>query len=163
MKKRGTGLRQRREQLLVGYGNDAYRAGRKPRGVTRCGECAAVFYRGRWSWRPTPAQGATTRCPACRRMQEGQPAGIVRVSGAWASEHRDELVNRVRACEESERREHPLQRIMALEPGEGGFTVTTTDPHLARRIGDALRAAYKGELQCRYSRGEPLVRVSWSR
>ena len=163
MKNRSAGLRQRREQLLGGYGNDPYKAGRKLRGIARCSECAAVFYRGRWSWRAAPAHAATARCPACRRVHERQPAGFVRVSGPWAREHRDELVNRVRACEESERREHPLQRIMAFEPGEDGFTLTTTDPHLARRIGDALRAAYKGELQYRYSRGEPLVRVSWSR
>jgi hypothetical protein len=63
----------------------------------------------------------------------------------------------------SERREHPLQRIMAVQTGGEGILITTTDPHLARRIGEALRGAYKGELRVRYNKDEHLVRVYWSR
>jgi hypothetical protein len=69
----------------------------------------------------------------------------------------------VRHCEEAERREHPLQRIMAVEARGEGLLVTTTDVHLARRIGDALHHAYKGELDYRYNKQDKLLRVSWSR
>ena len=44
-----------------------------------------------------------------------------------------------------------------------GMRVTTTDAHLARRIGDALRHAYKGALEYRYNRDANLLRVRWSR
>ena len=41
--------------------------------------------------------------------------------------------------------------------------VTTTDAHLARRIGRALHDAYKGELDVRYRKQDNLVRVLWCR
>jgi hypothetical protein len=153
----------RQEQLLTGFAIDPYRPHRKLRGATRCGECDAVFHRGRWSWRATPAHAAVGLCPACRRIRERLPAGFVRLGGPFLEAHRDELLNRVRSCEESERRAHPLQRIMSIEARDGEILVTTTDAHLARRIGDALRDAYRGELRYRYSKDDPLLRVSWSR
>ena len=38
-----------------------------------------------------------------------------------------------------------------------------TDVHLAKRIGDAVRSAYHGNLETKYSRDEYLVRVNWTR
>ena len=153
----------RHEQLLVGFEDDPYKAGRKLRGATRCADCGALFYRGRWSWRTTPQHAAAGLCPACRRIRERLPAGFVRLGGPFVREHRDEVLKRVRHCEAAERREHPLQRIMAVEARGEGLLVTTTDPHLARRIGDALHHAYKGELDYRYNKQDKLLRVSWSR
>jgi NMD protein affecting ribosome stability and mRNA decay len=164
MKSERGGFRmQRREQLLTGYGNDPYRARGKVGRAERCTDCGAVFSRGRWSWRTSPRQAARGLCPACRRIRERLPAGIVRLRGHFARERRAELLRGVRRCEENERREHPLQRIMAIERAGEESIVTTTDPHLARRIADALFDAYKGELKYRYSKGEPLLRATWTR
>jgi hypothetical protein len=52
---------------------------------------------------------------------------------------------------------------MAVEADGEGTLVTTTDTHLARRIGAALHDAYKGELEYRYNKQENLLRVAWSR
>lgn len=163
MKARRQARTHRQEQLLAGFANDPYRPHRKLRGATRCGGCTAVFHRGRWSWRATPANASAGLCPACRRIRERLPAGFVRLSGPFLEAHRDDLLNRVRSCEKSEQRNHPVQRIMSIEARGAEILVTTTDAHLARRIGDALRDAYKGELRYRYSKDEPLLRVSWSR
>ena len=163
MKRQRRAGRHRQEQLLVGFASDPYRPRRKVRGATRCAGCAAVSYRGRWSWRATPSHAAAGLCPACRRIRERLPAGLVRLSGPFLQAHRDELLNRVRRCEESERREHPVQRIMSIETRNDEVLVTTTDAHLARRIGAALRHAYKGELDYRYGKDDPLLRVSWMR
>jgi hypothetical protein len=160
---RGGFRMKRQEQLLVGMGNDPYKARGKMRGATRCADCGAVFHRGRWTWRATPSHAAAGLCPACRRIRERLPAGFVRLSGPFAREHREELLGRARRCEEAERRAHPLQRIMAVEALPEVVLITTTDPHLARRIGEALRDAYKGELRVRYSDDERLVRVYWTR
>ena len=62
-----------------------------------------------------------------------------------------------------ERPDHPLQRIMGIRERGGGIEVTTTDVHLARRMGDALRRAHHGELSVKYAPGEHLVRVRWAR
>jgi len=69
----------------------------------------------------------------------------------------------VRHCEAAEKLEHPLQRIMNIEPAAGALLVTTTDAHLARGIGEALRKAYLGRLQFHYNKADNLLRVSWTR
>ena len=164
MKAERTGSRTaRREQLLVGFEKDPYKPRGKAAGPMRCTGCSAVFHRGRWTWRATPRLAAPGLCPACRRLREGLAAGFVRLRGPFVRQHQEEVLSCVRRCEDAEKREHPLQRIMRIEAGGDGVLVTTTDPHLARRIGDALRDAYKGELRCRYSKGERLVRVTWER
>jgi NMD protein affecting ribosome stability and mRNA decay len=160
---RGGFRMQRREQLMVGLGDDPYKAHRKVRGPARCTDCSAVFHRGRWSWSARPAHAVAGLCPACRRIRERLPASFVLLRGAFVREHNEEILNRVRRCEQSERREHPLQRIMSLERQAEALLVTTTDTHLARRIGDAMYDAYKGELKYRYSKGDRLLRVSWTR
>jgi hypothetical protein len=51
---------------------------------------------------------------------------------------------------------------MNIEPEGGGLLVTTTDAHLARRIGEALRAAYKGRMKFHYNKADNLLRVTWA-
>jgi hypothetical protein len=72
-------------------------------------------------------------------------------------------VNLVRHFEQKARVEHPLQRIMEIVEEDGGLWVRTTDIHLAHGIGEALRHAYRGRLQSRYSPEENLLRVHWER
>jgi len=153
----------RHEQLLQEKVHDAYKAKRKPRGVSRCPDCGAVYRRGRWVWALAPGHAAPLRCPACHRIREHLPAGYVSLSGSFFAAHREEILARVRQCEADEKAEHPLQRIIKIEEDERGSTVTTTDPHLARRVGEALRAAFKGEITYRYGRDQQLLRVRWSR
>jgi len=164
MKSERGGFRMvRREQLLEGLEHDPYKAAVKPPEPTRCPECNAVFHHGRWTWGSAPEDAHSALCPACRRIREQLPAGFVSLKGEFFRSHRDEVLKRVRHCEAAEKREHPLQRIMAVEPDGEGLLVTTTDAHLARRIGDSLHDAYKGELEYRYNKEENLLRVSWRR
>jgi len=96
-------------------------------------------------------------------MRDRFPAGMVSLQGEFLAAHRDEVLRRVRRCEAAEKRGHPLERIMAIAAEGEGVMVTTTGPHLARRIGDALHHAYKGVLAFRYNKGDNLLRVTWSR
>ncbi len=43
------------------------------------------------------------------------------------------------------------------------MTITTTDLHLPRRIGEAFRRAYDGELTIDHEKKSYLVRVTWTR
>ena len=52
---------------------------------------------------------------------------------------------------------------MNIEPVAGGLLVTTTDAHLARGIGEALRKAYRGRMEFHYNKADNLLRVSWTR
>jgi NMD protein affecting ribosome stability and mRNA decay len=152
-----------REQLLQEFDHDSYKAVGKLREPTRCPECGATFQNGRWIWGTAPAGAHEERCPACHRIHDHFPAGVVALKGAFLQEHRDDILHLVRNHETKEKAEHPLQRIIAIEDAADGMVVTTTDPHLARDIAQALRNAYKGELEMHYSKEENLLRATWRR
>jgi NMD protein affecting ribosome stability and mRNA decay len=164
MKTQRGGFRMlRHEQLLQELVHDSYKTRRKLPEPSRCQDCGAVWHRGRWVWSAPPPDAHVTRCPACRRIRDRFPAGFVTLKGRFLDEHRDEIVGRVRHVEAAEKRDHPLQRIMSIVPERGGLLVTTTNAHLARRIGEALRSAYKGRMEFHYSEEDSLLRVSWTR
>jgi hypothetical protein len=161
---RPTGFhKRRRTQTWTDVEHDAYRADAKLAEPTACPDCGAVYHKGRWQWAAAPADAHTTRCPACRRIHDDFPAGYLSISGAYADQHRGEILNLVRNEEAREKAEHPLQRIMRIEEQGKRVEVTTTDNHLARAIGEALRRAYQGELDVHHNREDDLVRVTWSR
>ena len=72
-------------------------------------------------------------------------------------------MNLVRNTEEREQGEHALQRIMEIDEDDSNIAVTTTDIHLARRIGEAISNAYEGNLDVNYGPEHYVVRVTWSR
>jgi NMD protein affecting ribosome stability and mRNA decay len=163
MKSARGGFRYGREQLMQGKAPDAYRRGAKLPEPARCRDCGAVYRRGRWTWGSAGEAPRPVRCPACARIREQMPAGYVRLSGAYLEANRVDIVHRLRRCEAAESRSHPLQRIMAVAREDGGLMVTTTDSHLARRLGEALVKSFKGATEYRYAREDNLLRVSWRR
>lgn len=153
----------RHEQRMPPRHEDPYDDGRKEAGAAACRRCRATRLAGCWSWKEAPADAERILCPACQRIDDNFPAGYVTIKGAFLAAHRDEIVNVVMARAERARVEHPLQRIIGMQEVGGGVLVTTTDVHLARGIGVALRDAFKGELDLDYSKDENLVRATWSR
>ncbi len=142
---------------------DPYQRQQKPHEGTRCPQCGVVFEEGRWQW----AAGGEARheelCPACRRINDKFPAGIVTLKGRFARAHRQELIRVARNQEETEKAEHPLNRIMSIEDDNEGILINTTDIHLPRRIGEALERAFHGELEFSYEEDGYFVRVNWTR
>jgi len=57
----------------------------------------------------------------------------------------------------------PLERIIEIKEEDGKIVVTTTYEHLARRIGEAVHRAYKGDLIIQYPEGWKYARVHWVR
>lgn len=154
---------RRREQVLDAPRQDAYRAKEKLKGAAHCRDCGAVYARGRWAWSAAQPGSRATLCPACRRARDGMPAGYVSLAGEFYLDHRDEVLRRVRRCEAAERKAHPLQRILEVRERGGTAVVTTSDSHLARRIGEALGKSFKGAVRYRYAPGDNRLRVEWSR
>jgi NMD protein affecting ribosome stability and mRNA decay len=143
---------------------DAYGLRGKLSDPTVCESCGALYRDGRWVWGAAPADAARTRCPACRRTDDHYPAGILTISGAFATAHDEEIRSLARHVEEREKQEHALKRIMAITPAEGGgLRIETTNAKLARGIGEALHNAYRGELDYLMSEAESVLRVSWHR
>jgi NMD protein affecting ribosome stability and mRNA decay len=144
-------------------GKDPFAQRKKLPDPTTCPGCGAIYRDGRWAWGAPPAGAHEAECPACQRIAESYPAGIVTVRGEFARAHRDEITHLVRNLEEREKASHPLKRIMALEEEDDALVVTTTDTHLARNIGDALHHAYQGELDYDPAESETVLRVTWER
>lgn len=142
---------------------DPYQATGKYRQPVTCSGCGVVFNGGRWTWGTAPAGAAAATCPACRRIHDKLPAGTVVVEGPFVALHREDLVNLIRNEAERESREHPLNRLMELRELPDRLDVATTDIHLPRRIGTALKRAYDGELDVRFGDNEYSVRVVWHR
>jgi hypothetical protein len=109
----------------------------------------------------TPQRTPLFRQP--RKLRGPTGRGSVTLSGEFLAAHRDEILERVLACERAENRRHPLKRIMALSSAGRELRIATTDVRLARRIGEALRRAYKGKLEYRYHKADSLLRVAWRR
>jgi hypothetical protein len=96
-------------------------------------------------------------------VQDDNPAGVVTLTGEFQESRRDEILALIHNVEEREKTARPLNRIMASTPFNEGLRISTTDMHLARAIGDALRRAYKGELEIQYAKEGSLLRIHWSR
>lgn len=154
---------QRREKHFHEARNDPYEARVKLADPTVCPGCNAVYAAGRWRWAEAPADAKQHLCPACQRIRDKVPAGIVLLRGEYLDAHRDELLNLARHQEALEKSDHPLNRIMAIIKRPDEVEITTTDIHLPRRIGDALHHAHKGELELVYAEDEYFVRVLWTR
>jgi hypothetical protein len=153
----------RHDRLLQEHVHDAYKSKGKLPEPSVCPQCGAVFHGGRWQWGGAPAGAHQATCPACHRIHDHFPAGFVALEGAFFLSHREEIMALVHHEEQRERGEHPLQRIMGVEEGIGEVMVTTTDIHLARRIGEAVHKAYQGQLEFHYSPDDDLLRVHWAR
>ncbi len=142
---------------------DPYKRTGKLAEPTVCPQCGAVYREGRWQWaeRPHPAQEAL--CQACRRINDDYPAGIVTISGGFPKRHKDEILRIIRRQEAIEKPEHPLNRIIRISEEPERIVLTTTDIHLPRRIAEALKGAFDGELALDYDENGYFLRAEWRR
>jgi len=153
---RRTADRARREPFL-----DPYQARRKLKGSTVCPKCSAVYRHGRWQWGQRPDDARAEACPACRRIADSLPAGTVTLHGAFAQQHKDEIIGLARHEEAAEKGEHPLNRIMGIADTPEGLVIDTTDIHLPRRLGEAVKRAFHGNLAMHFDDAGYFVRVDW--
>ena len=153
----------RHDRLLQETQHDTYKSKGKLHEPTVCPDCGAVFHAGRWQWLERPADAHEELCPACHRQHDEFPAGYIHLTGDFLNEHEVEILNLVRHQETREKAEHPLKRIMNIERVPEGYHITTTDIHLARRIGEAIHHAYQGDLEFHYNPQQFLLRVNWQR
>lgn len=152
-----------RDRQIEEVAHDPYHARSKPPEPAVCPQCGVVYHAGRWQRLARPAGAHEHLCPACHRIRDGAAAGFVTLRGPYAAQHRAEILQLARNEETRESADHPLQRIMAVTEERGETHITTTDIHLARRIGDAIAHANQGNLDIKYSPDEYLVRITWTR
>lgn len=154
---------------------DPYIADQERYGVEQCKECRAVYYNHRWylpDSLPTEVarkklKESTPRavlCPACRKIHDQHPGGVVTLSGSFLETHRDDILNLARNEDTLARNTNPLDRIISIdEDGANSIVIQTTKEKLAQRIGRAIQKAYAGELQIQWPEDGNLARVNWRR
>lgn len=135
---------------------------------TVCPRCRLVYHKGRWSVAnpQVPANDVNRElCPACRRIEDREPGGLVHLSGGYLRDkHKlSEILNVVKNQEKQAREDRPLQRVMWVNRKEEQVEIATTNVHLAQRIGKAIHSAHSGELEIKYTEGARFARVYWRR
>jgi len=153
--------RDKKDRSVRRQKHDPYKAKGKLREPSLCRQCKAVYHKGRWTWDPAPVDSYDIVCPACERIRDNAPSGVLMLTGEFVAKHRDECLGLVRNEETRAKAEHPLARLITVKDQDQAVFVTTTDSHLARRMGEALHDAYHGTLTFRYEEDEDLIRVTW--
>jgi NMD protein affecting ribosome stability and mRNA decay len=149
--------------------NDPYipRKGVPDAGI--CPDCHAISRKKRWyadeaEYAALARSGARrSRCPACRKIADGFPSGVLTLRGRFLLGHREEILTVARNEERRARGNNPLERIMELREGADGMEILTTDEKLAQRIGREIRKAFRGTLAYKWSEDASLLRVTWAR
>ena len=79
----------------------------------------------------------------------------------FRQQHKDEIIGLARHEEAAEKGEHPLNRIMGIADTPEGLVIDTTDIHLPRRLGEAVKRAFHGNLAMHFDDAGYFVRVDW--
>jgi NMD protein affecting ribosome stability and mRNA decay len=135
-----------------------------------CSRCQAIFTGQRWYLKeqvdPEKLRNHPvhfTVCPACRKIRDRSPGGVVHLSGKFVQDHKDDILNLIRNEGDRAMAINPLERIMDVEGNGTGYQVLTTNEKLAQRIGKALHKAYSGTVAYKWSEDNKLARVAWQR
>lgn len=102
-------------------------------------------------------------CPACRRMEDNNPGGVVTLTGNYFKEHEHEILDLLKNEEAESRGKNPLGRIMEISQEGHVLTISTTEDKLAQKLGREVYKAHKGELHYQWSHDQNFVRVNWTR
>ena len=159
--KAATGMRL--DKRLQPHTDDSYRAPLRVMSGTGCRECGAVYENGRWIWSASAEVTKQLLCPACRRISEHAPAGELWLQSCdYLTPRLDQVVSLLSREAQNEEGLHALERIMDIDVQPGGVRITTTGPHLLRRLAEALLRAHHGKLSIEYRDGERVLHARWS-
>ena len=154
----------RQDRLLQEDIHDPYFVKQKYRDPSVCEKCNVVYRNGAFEWaKKIPENAAKMVCPACRRIDDRFEGGIVTLEGDFLIHHKSDIMNAIANIEKAEQTSRPLERIISLTDSGAKIEIRTTYEHIARRIGEAIHKAYKGELSIQYPEDEKYARVSWRR
>jgi len=135
---------------------------------TVCPSCNLLYHNKRWIKNDELANmvylvAYKYKCPACRKIADHYVMGVVNVSGNFFLDHKEDILNLIRNTEAKEILRNPLDRIMSLKNVRDMMIIETTSENLAIAIGKALKRAYKGNLEIKFSDNNKFVRVNWQR
>ena len=92
--------------VYPGLEDDPYALRSKLSEPSVCPTCGAVYHDGRWQWLTRPEHAKEVVCTACHRIADRVPAGYVHIEGAFAADHRKEVLELVNHHAARRRRDH---------------------------------------------------------
>jgi hypothetical protein len=136
-----------------------------------CPSCKAVYHNKRWQLDEEleykiklEDNYAKKMCPACRKINDNYPMGLVSISGNFIDQHKKEILSTVKGEEKRALEKNPLERIIKIEKeNQTQYSIKTTTDTLAQRIGKILYNSYKGKVEYKFSEDQKVLRVFWSR
>ncbi|MBN1695522.1 ATPase [candidate division WOR-3 bacterium] len=136
-----------------------------------CPSCKAVYHNKRWQFDDKlehkiklESNYGRKKCPACRKIHDNYPMGLVFISGDFIGQHNKEILSTVKSEEKRAIGKNPLERIMVIEKTDANqYVIKTTTDTLAQRIGKILNNSYKGKIEYKFSEGQKILQVFWSR
>jgi NMD protein affecting ribosome stability and mRNA decay len=135
-----------------------------------CQACQAVYRQKRWQLDPALADELThdpgahwVTCPACLKIAERYPEGILTLRGSYLWNHEQEIRNIIDNTIARFSTRNPLERVIRMQRMDDVLIIETTENKLAEQLGRSLQKAHSGELQIDWQ-GSPVVcRVQWER
>jgi NMD protein affecting ribosome stability and mRNA decay len=150
--------------------NDPYMPKGGRHEIAICKECHAIYRGKRWFldeelYRANIKKKTSNSviCPACLKIRDNYPGGVVTLKGDFLRNHKDDILNLVRNEGDRSLRDNPLERIMSINENRERIEIQTTNEKLAQKIGKAVYKAYSGELEYKWSEQNKFVRVDWNR
>ncbi len=135
-----------------------------------CRICHAIYHHKRWYLegarllsKAQKARMCLIICPACRKIQDHFPGGIITLQGEFLKAHKDQILHLVRNEEARAKGINPLERIISIKDRGESVEIQTTNERLAQRIGREIQRAYKGDAAYHWSQDNKFVRVEWHR
>src|SRR5574337_269911 len=87
-----------------------------------CLNCQAVWHKGKWSLDPAARRAlgrwgapTTVLCSACRSVEEGNPNGILYLTGSFLAKNRNEILNLLRNTARTAAAKNPLERVIRMQ------------------------------------------------
>ena len=168
--KKGRSIFSSNPRRLAGQQPDPYTVRGAPAGPAVCKECYAVYEKKRWRFDGAAyaklsalKQTQLVTCPACVKIRDHYPEGILTLRWPGLPEHRRDVLGLLRKEAARAKEVNPLERIMKIEDEGKEVRVFTTNTKLAQRLGREMERAYHGKAHYNWGHRDKLVRVYWER
>ena len=150
--------------------DDPYRPQEGLKEMAVCESCKALYRNKRWYLDPAVANAALAHgrahpviCPACQKMADHYPEGLVTLQGEYLWDREEEIRNILHNEETKAMAKNPLERIMRLDREGDVLVIETTEQKLAEHLGRALHKAHQGILHVSWADDHSVCRVNWHR
>jgi hypothetical protein len=130
----------------------------------KCPECGVVFHHGKWKWDNKLYLDCQWRsCPACRKIKEQRPSGLLTLSGQTVQTKRSRVFRAIYKKIEQTKKHYPMNRLIKLDELPNGLkSLSFTDGQSPERIGRQLMKLFGGRLERKNAVTSDVSHLKWT-